>query len=76
MRPSPGFGTAFLSAFVVLVVFNLVDRLILDWLVFCPLTPRFVVLPGTEGMAGYKDYRMHFRGAQSFRAAGGRRAIR
>jgi hypothetical protein len=57
-----GFLEIFLSAFGVIFVFNLVDWLILDWLVFCTITPRFAVLPGTEGMAGYKNYAMHFKG--------------
>ena len=57
-----GFLEIFVSAFGVMFVFNLVDWLILDWLVFCTITPRFAVLPGTEGMAGYKNYAMHFRG--------------
>lgn len=61
-RPDLSFFEAALVAFVVLVVFNLYDWLVLDWLVFCTITPRFVVLPGTEGMAGYRDYGMHFRG--------------
>lgn len=51
----------FLNAFGVLLVFNLVDLVLLDWLVFCAITPRFVVIPGTEGMAGYKDYVYHLR---------------
>jgi hypothetical protein len=35
--------------------------LVLDWgLVYWQ--PRFVVLPGTEGMAGYGSYWFHFRG--------------
>lgn len=46
----------------VLFIFNLVDWLILDWLVFCTLTPPFVVIPSTEGAAGYKDYAFHVRG--------------
>lgn len=25
------------------------------------LKPRFMILPGTEGMAGYSDYKFHFR---------------
>ena len=25
------------------------------------ITPRFVVIPGTEGMEAYKDYAYHFR---------------
>ena len=52
----------FVAAFGVLFLSNLVDWLILDWLIFCTITPTFVVLPGTEGMAGYKNYGMHFRG--------------
>lgn len=52
----------FLTAFGVSWLANLVDWLILDWLVFCTITPPFVVLPGTRGMAGYKNYGIHFRG--------------
>ena len=57
-----GFLELFLSAAGVLFLSNLVDWLIIDWLIICTLTPKFVVLPGTEGMAGYKNYAMHFRG--------------
>jgi len=60
--PDLPFVGAFVNAFVVMLAFNHFDWLVLDWLVFCTLTPGFVVLPGTEGMAGYKDYAMHFRG--------------
>jgi hypothetical protein len=56
------FAGGFLNALVVLLAFNLFDWLVLDWIMFCTVTPRFVVLPGTEGMAGYRDYGMHFRG--------------
>jgi hypothetical protein len=49
------------NSFGVLFIFNSVDWLILDWLVFCTLTPGFVVIPGTEGAAGYRDYAFHFR---------------
>ena len=52
----------FLNAFGVAFIFNLVDLLLLDWLIFCFITPQFVVIPGTEGMAGYKDYFFHFKG--------------
>ena len=51
----------FLNAFGVVFIFNLVDLLLLDWLIFCFITPQFIVIPGTEGMAGYKDYFFHFR---------------
>ena len=51
----------FLNAFGVAFIFNLVDLLVLDWLMFCTITPRFLVIPGTEGMEGYKDYYYHFK---------------
>ena len=57
---------SFLPAFVfssfTLLVFNIYDLIILDWLFFCTIQPRSMVLPGTEGMAGYRDYRFHFIG--------------
>jgi hypothetical protein len=56
------FSALFLNAFGVGLVFNAVDLLIIDWLVICAWTPRALMLPGTEGMAGYKDYWHHFRG--------------
>jgi hypothetical protein len=56
------FITAFAFAFIALLVFNLYDLLILDWIFFCTIQPRVMVLPGTEGMAGYRDYRFHFVG--------------
>ncbi len=51
----------FLNAFGVAFIFNLVDLLLLDWVLFCYLTPSFMVIPGTEGMPAYKDYGYHFR---------------
>jgi len=45
-----------------LLLFNTYDLIILDWLFFCTIRPRAMVLPGTEGMAGYGDYRFHFIG--------------
>jgi hypothetical protein len=61
-RPTPlGFGMLFLHTLVLLMVFNVVDLLVIDWLFFVRIRPRFVVLPGTEGLAGYGDYRFHWR---------------
>jgi hypothetical protein len=57
-----GFFSSFLYAFGVAFAFNLWDWLVLDWLVFCTLTPRAFVLPGSEGHPAYKDYAFHFRG--------------
>jgi hypothetical protein len=56
-----GFFRLFLYAFGIAFAFNLWDWLVLDWLVFCTLTPRSFVLPGTEGHPAYKDYVFHFR---------------
>jgi len=51
----------FINAFGVVFIFNFVDLLVLDWLIFCLITPDFVIIPGTKGMQAYKDYRFHFR---------------
>jgi hypothetical protein len=57
-----GFFENWLALFTLMFSFNLVDLVILDWIIFCRLTPRFMVLPGTEGHPGYKNYRFHFIG--------------
>jgi len=57
------FLNLFLNAFGVSFFFNLVDLLLLDWLLFCTLTPKFLVIPGSEGNPAYKDYGYHFRGS-------------
>ena len=65
LKSQVGEGITFLAlsahAFGVVFFFNLVDLILLDWLMFCTLTPSFLIIPGTEGMAAYKDYRYHFR---------------
>ena len=60
-RQDASFVHLFLNAFGVAFVFNLVDLLLLDWLMFCTITPKFIVIPGTAGMEGYKDYFYHFK---------------
>ncbi len=56
------FWQAFLTLFIMIFLFNLIDWLIIDWLLFVTIQPKWIILPGTEGMAGYKDYAFHFRG--------------
>lgn len=56
------FVSAFAFTSAALLVFNIFDLLVLDWLFFCTIQPRVMVLPGTEGMPGYRDYRFHFVG--------------
>lgn len=53
------FGSVFLHTLGILWVINVVDVVIVDWLIFVAIQPRFVILPGTEGLAGYGDYRFH-----------------
>ncbi|MCP4426060.1 MAG: hypothetical protein GY803_16325 [Chloroflexi bacterium] len=52
---------AFINAFSLIFSGWFFDLTILDWLMFVKYTPDFVVLPGTEGMAGYDDYGFHLR---------------
>lgn len=40
---------------------SLFDLIVLDLLMFYTWTPKFLVLPGTEGFAGYKDFRPHLK---------------
>jgi hypothetical protein len=47
--------------FLLLLVFNIVDLIVLDWLVFCTWTPSFLIIPGSEGSEAYKDYFYHFK---------------
>lgn len=56
------FTAVFSHTFTLLFTFNLLDLLVLDWLVMMTWRPRFAILPGTEGLAGYNDYRFHFNG--------------
>jgi hypothetical protein len=55
------FVTAFIHLSVMFSVFNVVDLLLLDWPLVA-IGPRFMILPGTEGSPGYKNYGFHFRG--------------
>jgi hypothetical protein len=52
---------AFLVTTLILQVWNLLDLLVLDWFILMTLRPSFMILPGTEGLAGYQDYRFHAR---------------
>lgn len=61
-QSSVSFVENWLRIFILMFSFNLVDLVILDWMIFCRLTPSFMVLPGTEGHPGYKNYRFHFIG--------------
>ncbi|CAG0991234.1 hypothetical protein ANRL3_02792 [Anaerolineae bacterium] len=53
----PSFLAIFVSIVIVFALFNLVDAVIIDWLILLVLWPGLGALPGTEGMASYKDAR-------------------
>lgn len=53
--------TAFLNLIVMFALATIGDLVILDWLVVSRITPRFVIIPGSEA-ADYKDFSHHFRG--------------
>ena len=61
-RVQTGFVQVFLFVFVIAMIWNVVDLLVMDWLIICKITPNWVVLEGTEGCKGYKDYFYHFKG--------------
>lgn len=50
----------FLHFFILFQFTNLIDLLILDWIIFCTITPKRIIISGTTVEDGYKDYRFHF----------------
>jgi len=60
------FLALFINAFGVIMIFNLVEVGFVDLLLLCKIRPKFMIIPGTEELAGSKDYwhqiRAHLRG--------------
>ncbi|GAB2772474.1 hypothetical protein [Streptomyces daliensis] len=56
-----GFWPPFVLGTVSYLVLVLFDLVVLDWWLFCTVQPRFMVLPGTEGMPEYRDFAFHAR---------------
>ncbi|TMS00545.1 hypothetical protein [Nonomuraea basaltis] len=54
-----GFLAAAVCAAIVFGTMSVFDLVVLDWLIFAGLRPRFMVLPGTEGMPEYRDLKFH-----------------
>ena len=52
---------AFINILAQLVLAWAVDMVVLDWLIIAKITPRFVIIDGSEA-ADYKDFSHHFRG--------------
>lgn len=55
------YGTAFAIILGEYMLFNVFDLIVLDFGMFYLWTPKFLVLPGTDGMPGYKDWRPHLK---------------
>lgn len=58
----PGFWAMFWHVFWMPMAANLVDWLILDWLLFATIRPKFMAIPGTHGDPAYHEYKSHFIG--------------
>jgi hypothetical protein len=52
----------FVNTLALYELFNAVDFVVFDCLLFARWRPAFVELPGTEGMAAYNDVGFHARG--------------
>jgi len=59
---SQSFWELFAHVFGLFFLFNLVDLLILDWLIVCRFTPRWLIIPGTDHIVMPKEYLYHFKG--------------
>ena len=58
---SHSFQELFAYVFGVLFLFNVVDLIILDWLIVCWVKPRWTILPGTEKVVLRDPYLLHFK---------------
>lgn len=56
------FGAAWLYAYALFMGFNLWDWLVLDWIGLSLVDPQHPPFPGTEGAAGWRNYKFHFYG--------------
>lgn len=59
-KNSVTFFGLFMHFFILFQFTNLIDLLILDWIIFCTITPKRIVIPETTVEDGYRDYRFHF----------------
>ncbi|MDO5095717.1 MAG: hypothetical protein Q4D65_04080 [Peptostreptococcaceae bacterium] len=44
---------------IMCMMWNIVDLIILDWLMICTWEMRWAILPGSKGCPGNRDYRFH-----------------
>lgn len=55
------FVIGFLNIFVLFLLFDISDLIILDWFIISKITPGFVIIPGTEAN-DYKNLSYHYKG--------------
>jgi hypothetical protein len=55
------FSDAFVHLLMMVIFITLGDLVILDWFIISKVTPRFIVIPGSE-VEDYKDFSHHYRG--------------
>jgi hypothetical protein len=55
------FLTALLNVLFMFLLATLGDLVLLDWLLISKITPRFVIIPGSD-REDYKDFSHHFKG--------------
>jgi hypothetical protein len=55
------FGQAFLFLFTAWMTFNLVDLVLIDWLVIVAWQPKRFTVPGTEHLMHLNNYSYHFK---------------
>lgn len=55
------FFKAFLNIYALISLAAVCDLVILDWLIISKISPRFVIIPGTE-VKDYKDFSHHYKG--------------
>ena len=52
----------FFYTWIIAFTWNVIDLIVMDWLLVCTITPDWLILPGTKDCEGYKDYKFHFIG--------------
>jgi len=57
-----GFETLFWFLFIIAMSWNVIDLLVMDWLLVCTVRPAWLIIPGTENCSSYSDYGHHFKG--------------
>lgn len=56
------FGEMWLHVFIIWMTFNLIDLIVLDWLIVVAWNPKRLRLPGTEDVMHHNSYAYHFQG--------------